>query len=255
MYGVTVYGVPDPLQTPLDTWDEATLRQLLGRHESRRLELQGQIDPAKATYRRGVADEAAGMASAVGGFIVIGANDGDELTDLPGIDATEDDAQRLRNAMLDLVQPYVLLRGPRLFDSDTPPKKVLVFEVLPHPLGLPISVRGVFRMRVEDACRPMPYNEIRRRFAAAGDEMSAAVARADSAMGSVRERMKVRHSFTPSFAAAVAPLLAPHDLSMSGRELRNTFQELVDAERELWHMVDSPTEDLERTPSKSQRRA
>ena len=235
-----VLPMSDVLSLPLDDWDDRRLRELIGRHESQRLELKGPIDPANASHRTDVADEAAGMASTVGGFIIIGSNDADELLELPGIEATEEDAERLRNSLLDLVKPYVLLRGPKLLTADDPARAILVIEVLPHPLGLPASVKGVFRMRVEDSCRPMPYDEVRRRFTGIGDSTAASRLLAEAALDEVRERLQIGHAFTPSFGAAVVPVPSPRDLSLSGRELRDVFQSVVESEKAAWLAIEHP---------------
>ena len=137
---------------PLTQWSDDDLGDLIGRKEGQLLEAKGpEIDLSRPEDRRKLARETAGLASTMGGILVIGAAEtGGVVTALPGIADAGDAESRLRNALRDLVTPLPHIQT-RSFVV-TPETSVIVVEVLPDPAGRPVMVSGDgFWMRAEDA--------------------------------------------------------------------------------------------------------
>ena len=222
----------DPLARPVEGWSRADLDELVGREETIRLELKGaKLDISSRSGRRKIAREVAGMQSAAGGYIVIGTEPGsDVVTTFPGLAVGEAQIEQLRRSLLDLVQPFSLIRGPVAIPADSPSRKVLVIEVLPHPAGVPAFADDRFWIRTGDESRPMDPDETRRRFETAALELDPLRERALLAIETastpvtraieqaVTERGREAMIYSP-IAVAVVPRHTMTDFDRSGRDM------------------------------------
>lgn len=158
------------------------------------------------------------------------------------IPVSEDEADRLRRSLLDRVRPSGLFAGPVLLDSDTADRKVAVLQAFSHPLGLPASAKGRFWVRVGAETREMNYDEVRRRFLAAGDLTDSTRDRAATILRSVSAPMAARYLELMSarghpeirmlpFAIAFTPLGSPRDLGFSGGDLLSALNRAAELER------------------------
>ncbi len=161
--------VDDPLQKPLATWSTEDVSSLIGRSESQQLEVKGpELDITKAGDRKRLAQEFAGMMSADGGLVILGAIENDDVIEgLPGLDIDDPVVARLRSSLLDSVYPHPVV-GVRAFPTPEG-SSMVVLQIQPHPLGLPACVDGRFYRRSADQNREMTYDEVRRRFQSSSD--------------------------------------------------------------------------------------
>jgi hypothetical protein len=184
---------------------------LRGRDESDCLEFKSSESSLNtASERVKAAEEVAGMVSAAGGFLVFGSDDGDHLAHFSGHGVQDLDA--LGRSLRDHVRPRPVAYGPREF-SDEDGRTIAVVQVLPDPLGRPVSVRGRFLVRVGTSSVPMAPEDVARRHVAValGRERAA-----EEAIGWVARLLPT--GVKSYMGVAIAPH-AKADLGLSGRSL------------------------------------
>ena len=144
----------------------AELEQLLAEPEAERIEFK----EARSSFQFDkLVDYCAALANEGGGRVVLGVTDrrprsvvGTKAFDEPG---------RTVSGLMERLRV-------RVTASETPhPKgRVLVFEVAPRPLGMPIEANGRYLARSGDTLRPMTQDELRRIFDELGVDFSAEAA-------------------------------------------------------------------------------
>ncbi len=126
-----------------------------------------------------LAKYACALANRGGGYVVLGVTD-KRPRQVVGTRAFEQ-PERTRNGLMDRLHLRVDFH---LLDSDG--KRVLVFDIPPRPVGVPIHERGVCWWREGDSLVEMPMEEMRAIFAESGHDFSADVCK-DAAIGDLDE--------------------------------------------------------------------
>lgn len=117
-----------------------------------------------------LAKYACALANCGGGYVALGITD-ERPRQVVGTRAF-DQPERTRNGLMDRLRLRIVFH---LLRSDG--KRVLVFEVPPRPVGVPIQDKGIAWWRKGDSLVEMPMEEMRAIFAEAGHDFSADICR------------------------------------------------------------------------------